>query len=176
MKKIMIRFLKIGIRYSWLVVLPFVLTACGKKEGESAPSTLSEPAPSASQEVLSVDVNKPLDHGFVMSPLWKYPAGSHPEISLMFEDNGRLMFKNGFEFYNPSRWQLKDNQLILTIPKIDDVSLTVAEEKIEAGEVLRVDRIKKQIVYQVDYMTDRIDFLGYYFFKITPGNEEPWYN
>lgn len=89
-------------------------------------------------------------------------------IEELMEDasDGNLIFEGGFASLNPSYWQYDEaaQELYFIVPKVTDEML---ENRIKRGrgEVKRVDRNNRSLIYDFDSKTEVFDFMGWNFFK-----------
>jgi hypothetical protein len=111
---------------------------------------------------------KELSPDYQIARVWEYSGGEAPIMHMIFEPNGRLLFEGGFESWNPSAWTLdrKKRELTLKIRNIDDESLFVqnfhSEQK---GSRMRVDKVARTIIFEIDETTRRLNFMNWYFYR-----------
>ena len=57
---------------------------------------------------------------FEMPKRWEYPGGDTKPMQIDFESNGRLVFREGFEYLNPASWGYDERtqELVLIIPRL----------------------------------------------------------
>lgn len=99
--------------------------------------------------------------------VWEYPGGEAHAMRVIFRPGGRLIFENGFEFYNPARWEYNPNRdelrITITVPKGDDLS--ALQYHAETGRIKRIDAEQGQIYYDFREETVQLNFSGWEFFK-----------
>ena len=94
---------------------------------------------------------------------WATEPGELPEMRLVFEPGGTLVFQVGFEFWNPARWQYDAtaHELRVTIPKLRSEDVATFQEDVDRGAVKSFDVKKKVVTYQFSDSTRALDFAGF---------------
>lgn len=99
--------------------------------------------------------------------IWEYPGGEANPMQIIFHEDGSLEFKDGFEFYNPAKWTYEINkyELSLFLPKLELEKMETFLYLLEKEYIKRIDRVKKEIVYDLSPDTRVINFAGWNFRK-----------
>ena len=100
---------------------------------------------------------------------WRNPGSEYASILMHFEPGGGLNFQDGFEFWNPSKWSLSEDGLLITLggdaPFVD---ATAYQLQHRPGSLKRFDEKSRTLLYPFAYCTTRIDFQGFIFFREPP--------
>jgi hypothetical protein len=98
--------------------------------------------------------------------IWEFSGGEMEASKIIFRPDGNLIFEGGFASLNPSYWQYDEaaQELYFIVPKVTDEML---ENRIKRGrgEVKRVDRNNRSLIYDFDSKTEVFDFIGWNFSK-----------
>jgi hypothetical protein len=104
---------------------------------------------------------------FEMPKRWEYPGGDTKPMQIDFESNGRLVFREGFEYLNPASWGYDERtqELVLIIPRLSGSQFGAIDWMIKRQSISKFDRRKKTLHYKFGPNTDSFDFLGWIFFR-----------
>jgi hypothetical protein len=95
--------------------------------------------------------------------IWKYNGGEERPMEICFLPDHTVIFKGGYEFYNPAQWYFTPTtaELKLTVPKMKETDFKLFNQWSYAR--LRVNPKEKTIIYTLSGR--RICFMGYFFEK-----------
>lgn len=85
---------------------------------------------------------------------------------MIFEPTGGLVFRGGFEFFNPARWTLDKSQreLQLSFPNAPDEKLDLFHMYLKDG-VKSFNRKEKTVSYVFDAETSSLNIVGWIYSK-----------
>jgi hypothetical protein len=98
---------------------------------------------------------------------WELPASSGPSTSqMLFEPDGRLVFRGGLTYLNPARWTLDStrNELKLSFPNTPDEKIQIFKLYVGDG-VKAFDRPGKEVTYAFDAETWTLHVAGWPYTK-----------
>jgi hypothetical protein len=109
------------------------------------------------------DSNRPSKSSVSVPGIWRYKGGDEKPMEIRFLPDHKVMFKGGYEFYNPAQWSFTPTtaELKLTVPKMKETDFKLFNQWRYAG--LRVNPKEKTIVYTLN--EPRICFMGYFYEK-----------
>lgn len=95
--------------------------------------------------------------------IWRYEGGDEKPIEIGFLPDHKVMFKGGYEFYNPAQWYFSPAtaELKLIVSKMKQNEFKLFNQWTYTG--LKVNPKQKTIVYTL--RGRRICFMGYFFEK-----------
>jgi hypothetical protein len=109
---------------------------------------------------------QPSDTTWLNNTIWEYPGGDMKASRIIFRSDGHLVFEVEFTELNPSYWQYdeKEKELYFIIPNVSQEMLN-GRIKRGRGQVQRVLRDKRTLIYDFDKKTEVFDFMGWNYFK-----------
>jgi hypothetical protein len=107
--------------------------------------------------------NASLKRGFSVLGVWRYKGGEEKPMEIQFLPDQKVVFKGGYEFYNPATWyfNLAASELRLIVPRMKQNDFKLFNRWTYTG--LKIDPKEKAIVYTLH--TPTICFMGYFFEK-----------
>lgn len=104
--------------------------------------------------------------------VWEYPASEFPTMCMLMHDDGSLLFRGGFAFFNPGKWRTgaSPGELIVTLGGITTFPLASANDEIRRkNRPLRsVDPTRRELVFKLSNSpSDALNIGGFYFLRAT---------
>ncbi|MFQ5891062.1 MAG: hypothetical protein ACE5JR_13625 [Gemmatimonadota bacterium] len=102
--------------------------------------------------------------------VWETPGGDEiGPMCLRLEDGGTLYFAQGFEFYNPARWEYRagegESVFILPTLELDSATLNAMNSYVARGTLKAFDTERRALHYQLYRFYAKFDFQGWYFLR-----------
>lgn len=110
-------------------------------------------------------------HNSDVPEVWDCPVyldkdPKHAKMYMLFRRDNALVFKNGFEYYNPGRWEYikKEDALYLYLPRLGKhQKISLRDYKLN-GRILDYDLDKKKYIkYKFSTSTWGMAFFGFLF-------------
>lgn len=95
--------------------------------------------------------------------VWRYQGGEEKPIEMRFLPDHKVIFRRGYEFYNPAKWHFDPAtaELNLIVPKMKPGEFKLFNQWTHTG--LKVNPKEKTISYTLH--EPRLCFMGYFFEK-----------
>lgn len=107
--------------------------------------------------------------GFEVVETWEYPASAYPAVCMLFGADGRLLFRGGFLFFNPSRWTRDPGAGMTDIMLGGDTPFPepLAREQIRrrAGALVAYDAEARRLRYRLAPAEPSLEFAGLIFYR-----------
>lgn len=91
----------------------------------------------------------------------------YPTMCMLLQPDGKLAFKGGFAFYEPSTWRRNGETLIITLGGKEPFPAEVFKEQApkHSGGLLGFDEKRREITYRFNAKTEFLNFGNFYFYR-----------
>lgn len=98
---------------------------------------------------------------------WESPAAEFPAICMRLHADGSLLFKGGFQFYNPGTWRQEGGQLTLTLGGDQPFPADIAQEQLgaRAGALTAYNAQRRELSYALKPSTAALGIGNFYFYR-----------
>ncbi|MBV7538543.1 hypothetical protein KW842_22455 [Duganella sp. sic0402] len=90
-----------------------------------------------------------------------------PTMCMLLQSDGSLVFKGGFDFYNPSAWRREGDALLITVGGKAPFPAELYKEQLpkHIGGLMAYDEKRREITYRLNASTEFINFDNFYFYR-----------
>jgi hypothetical protein len=94
-----------------------------------------------------------------------------PTMCMLLQSDGSLVFRGGFQFYNPSAWRREardGDKLVITLGGTAEFPTDVYKEQLpkHIGGLTGYDEKRREIVYRFDASVPFLNFGNFYFYRV----------
>ncbi len=111
-----------------------------------------------------LDMDKRI-HERITAKVWKGYCFQKkpPEMYMSFKKNGQLIFRGGFEYYNPAKWHynIQKKLLYIHVASFFKENIKVLQYWKENDDSFDFNLKKNQMIYKFTYRTKSINFLNF---------------
>jgi hypothetical protein len=101
--------------------------------------------------------------------VWEYPAGEFPATCMLFMADGRLQFRGGFLFFNPSQWARDTATGMVNVVLGGDVPFSREGTNGRAADHVAVasslDPSTRTLRYRITHTDKAMEFGGLIFYR-----------
>ena len=97
--------------------------------------------------------------------IWTYAGGEAAPMSMVFQSDGKLIFRGGFEMFNPVSWHYDEEKqkLLITSPKFHKAVTECSAYLGEEYSCFLYDHKTNSFSCTLTSKTKHLGFLGWYF-------------
>ena len=97
--------------------------------------------------------------------IWTYSGGEAAPMSMVFHSDGKLIFRGGFEMFNPASWQYDEQkqELRITSSTFQKAKTTCSASLGEEYSCFLYDHKTNSFSSNLTSKTKHLGFLGWYF-------------
>nr|WP_315259567.1 hypothetical protein [uncultured Duganella sp.] len=90
-----------------------------------------------------------------------------PTMCMLLQSDGSLLFKGGFDFYNPSAWRRDGDVLVITVGGKTPFPAALYKEQLpkQIGGLTGYNEKRREITYRFGAATDFLNFDNFYFYR-----------
>lgn len=90
-----------------------------------------------------------------------------PTMCMLLQSDGSLLFKGGFDFYNPSAWRRDGDVLVITIGGKAPFPAELYKEQLpkHVGGLTGYNEKRRELAYRFGPSAEFVNFDGFYFYR-----------
>lgn len=90
-----------------------------------------------------------------------------PTMCMLLQSDGKLVFKGGFDFYDPSTWRRDGDVLVITVGGKAPFPAALYKEQLpkRIGGLTGYNEKRREISYRFDASTEFLNFDNFYFYR-----------
>jgi hypothetical protein len=90
-----------------------------------------------------------------------------PTMCMLLQSDGSLVFKGGFDFYNPGTWRRDGDVLTITVGGTAPFPAALYKEQLpkHIGGLTGYNEKRREITYRFDASTEFLNFDNFYFYR-----------
>jgi hypothetical protein len=90
-----------------------------------------------------------------------------PTMCMLFQSDGSLQFKGGFDFYNPGAWRREGDVLVITVGGKAPFPVDLYKEQLpkHVGGLTGYNAQRREITYRFGASAEYINFDNFYFYR-----------